>query len=117
MPLKWRADVADYGAQGKRDFPNKYGDNGYAYWGGLVKAATAPSAATWRPSSPLKASEDSDFVLALDVLANPANALGIPVSNPHDGVMNVLYLDGRVVITKQWVNDNPLRRPELMEHR
>ena len=108
------SEVADYGKQGLREYPHKYGDNGYAYWGGLVEATEWPY---WKQFSPLKASEDSDFLVAFDVCANPANTVGIPVTNPHDGVMNALYLDGRAVITRQWADDNPLRRPYLMEKR
>ena len=111
------SDVADYGKEGLKEFPKKYSNAGYAYWGGHVQSEAWP---VWQKYSPLKASEDSDFVLAFDVKANDGEGyawLGIPVTNPHDGVINALYLDGRVVVTKQMVKDNPLCRPELMEHR
>ncbi len=92
---------------------DRYADCGYAYWGGLFQDQNSG----WKNSSPLKVTDGPDYLLAFDLYARPDNTSGIPTSDPHNYSMNALYCDGRAVSTKDWVNDNPLRRPRLMDYR
>ena len=107
--------VASYGVQSQRDYPKKFANTGYAYWGGMYA-----NTGGWGTSSPFKVTDGPNFVMAFDVWANSDSTfswLGIPLTNPHDYSINVLYLDGHVVNTKAVIGGYQMMRPELMDHR